>query len=217
MLNQSSSHTSRRNSLQPSNVNSLTSTPDIAANMTTMQIPLRQLMQFCEADEPGSGTGNSLDAEFPYIGDPEKMLQMKQLLTESRKNEIKRQIGQAFLDILKQLTIKKIIGRKISRRTDWETQQLISLIRGQDVFRKQRLLKENDMRQIAKSLTYLELNEGDHVWRYGDPAEYYYIVLRGKVSVEQPNEKVKEWSWVKEVHEQLLRWIDRDIDTKLQQ
>ena len=42
------------------------------------------------------------------------------MLTESKKNEIKRSIGQAFLDILKQITIKRILRKRVCRRTNWE-------------------------------------------------------------------------------------------------
>ena len=54
---------------------------------------------------------------------------IEELLTDSRKNEIKRQIGRAFLDILKQITIKRILNKHVNKRNDWEAKQLIDLVR----------------------------------------------------------------------------------------
>ena len=51
------------------------------------------------------------------------------LITESRKNEIKRQIGQAFLNILKFYTFKQILLKPSTDRSDWEISKLVNLLK----------------------------------------------------------------------------------------
>ena len=46
------------------------------------------------------------------------------LLTESKKNEVKREIGEAILNILKQTTIKLILKKQSYQRTEKDIDRL---------------------------------------------------------------------------------------------
>lgn len=77
---------------------------------------------------------------------------MVQILTESRKNEIKRIIGQAFLDILKQLTFQSILSRQPWHRTEEDNLRLVNELKRQSVFKKFYKLRNEDFFQMAKSI-----------------------------------------------------------------
>ena len=49
------------------------------------------------------------------------------------------------------------------------------------------LLNESDYRTLAKGLTYVELDQGENIYEYGDPVENFYIVLRGNVGIFDQN------------------------------
>lgn len=82
-----------------------------------------------------------------------------EILTESRKNEIKRMIGYAFLNILKQITFRNILNRQPWHRTDEDNFRLVNELKRHNVFKKFTKLKNEDFQQISRSLKYLELYE----------------------------------------------------------
>ena len=71
------------------------------------------------------------------------------------------------------------------------------------MFKHQRILQNEDIRLITKYLTYKELNEGDYLWDYGEPAENFYFILRGDVSHLEPNDEIPKWEWARAMYLQL--------------
>ena len=125
-------------------------------------------------------------------------------------------IGQAFLDILKNITLKQIINKPSSRRNEWEKKQRVRLVMAQDAFKSQGLLNEQDIHQIAKSLVYREVYEGQNIWSYQDPQENIVFILRGEISIKERNEKIDRWEWVYQMYQELQQWKIDKFDPKLQ-
>ena len=74
--------------------------------------------------------------------------------------------------------------------------QLKQLIYNIDIFKKQRILQTDDIRQITKYLSYTEYKEGELPVEHGEPAENLYIILRGKVQFYEPNlADIPDWEW----------------------
>lgn len=78
------------------------------------------------------------------------------ILTESEKNEIKRRIGHAFLNILKQATIRIILQKDPMMRTEIEIDRVIKLLQSFDFFKNNKKLSYCDYRDLAQMMTYEE-------------------------------------------------------------
>lgn len=57
------------------------------------------------------------------------------------------------------------------------------------------MLQSDDIRQMTKYLTYMELREGGHAWQYDDPSENFYFILRGSIDLQEPNPDIPNWEW----------------------
>ena len=86
--------------------------------------------------------------------DETKKSQMLVILTESEKNEIKRRIGDAFLDILKQATIRIILQKDPRQRTETEIDRVIKLLQSFEFFKNNKKLSYCDYRDLAQMMTY---------------------------------------------------------------
>ena len=121
----------------------------------------------------------------------------KVLITESKRNEIKRMIGSAFLCILKQETFRKIINRQSWHRTNEDNRRLVLELRRHKVFKQFYKLKDDDFMQIARSVTFSEYKEGDIVQKEFDPIKCFNIILRGQLRFEERNKFITDWNWAK--------------------
>lgn len=71
------------------------------------------------------------------------------LLTESEKNEIKRKIGRAMLNILKQATIRIILQKNPADRREDEIDRIIAMLKSIPYFKDDKNLSYPDYRDLA--------------------------------------------------------------------
>ena len=76
------------------------------------------------------------------------------MITESEKNEIKRRIGLSFLNILKQATIRIILQKAPTKRTEVEIDRVIKLLQSFDFFKNNKKLTYSNYRDLAQMMTY---------------------------------------------------------------
>lgn len=106
------------------------------------------------------------------------------LLTEAERNKIKREIGDAFRRVLK-LAEVKIILRKEPGDRGWEDiDKLVEFLGKLDFFKNLKNFGYSQMRDLALTLKYKEINEGEQVYAYGDDPKNFYIVLDGAIGIE---------------------------------
>lgn len=120
------------------------------------------------------------------------------ILTESKRNEIKRMIGNAFMTILMQITIKIILRKQSYQRSEWEINTLVKLLKRQRIFKKfPKMADDDDFRELTKYLSYKEVraDENKFVIEENDLVENYFIILRGRVKGHQRNPKLAQWEW----------------------
>lgn len=77
------------------------------------------------------------------------------------------------------------------------------------------MFQEEDIKLIAKYLTYCEQKEDTHIWQYGDPAENFYFVLRGRVTMQEPNTAIANWEWAYTLYMQLKLWVTEVLNPKI--
>lgn len=138
------------------------------------------------------------------------------LLTESKKNEIKRMIGSALLNILKQVTIRIILRKQLYQRTEEDVQRLVRLLKSQVVFKKFHKMGEDDYRELTKYITYHEVVRGEAVITEGEKVQSFYVVLRGRANAHQRNPQIHRWAWAKKAHEALLEWKSKEFDVRVE-
>lgn len=105
--------------------------------------------------------------------------QMAIILTESKKNEIKNQIGQAFLDILKKATIRIILQKESVKRTEEEIDRIIKLLKGFEFFQSNKKLSYCDYRDLAQMMTYKEYEPDSIIYDFDQSADNFFVVLNG--------------------------------------
>lgn len=137
------------------------------------------------------------------------------LLTESEINRIKRNIGDAFRNVLQQAEVKLILKRPPYQRKEHDLDKLVSFLQGYDFLRDQKKLSYSDFRELAQSLTYKEYEKDTDVYKYGDVPEHFFIVLTGSVSHQVRNEVIDEWKWANNIYQALLQWKNEEFDVKV--
>lgn len=104
-----------------------------------------------------------------------------QMLIVSQEKQIKRDIGQAFLDLLQFTTYKLILKKEPMRRTPREKQYLIKLLQRQPFFKKQPQLRHRHYMSFTDFMTVKEFEQGQEIYGLNDTQKRNYIVIRGKV------------------------------------
>lgn len=141
--------------------------------------------------------------------------EFKVILTESKINEIKRVVGSAFLNILKQTTFRKIIKRQTWHRSAEDNRRLVDELKRQEVFKKFWKLKDEDFLQMARQVTYQEIAENKELHREQEPVKNFYILLRGRMGFEERNPLIKNWEWAKKAEKDLTQWKKEEFDVKV--
>ena len=50
----------------------------------------------------------------------------------------------------------------------------------------------------------MEIPANKYVVKYGDYGDKFYIILKGELTVQVPNPKIKDWEWANNVFNELL-------------
>ena len=128
-------------------------------------------------------------------------VRFQQLLMDSKSEEIKRLIGQAFLDILKQITFRRIIGMPFRYRSDEDNRKLFVILKKQQVFKQFYKLRDEDFVQLSRLVQYKEIQSNRILHSENEPMDKYYIVLRGKLTFYQRNPDIKDWDWAHKAYQ----------------
>ena len=62
---------------------------------------------------------------------------------------------------------------------------------------------------------YEEVNYSEYVIRYGDKGDWFYLILKGVVSVEIPNPTIKNWKTDYEEYIKLKQWRETVLEEKI--
>ena len=68
---------------------------------------------------------------------------------------------------------------------------------------------------MTKYLKYDEIREGKTVWQYDDLADNFYFILRGQISVQEPNHDIADWDWAYDLYTKLKKWMKEEFSHKL--
>ena len=74
-------------------------------------------------------------------------------------------------------------------------------------FHDRKELSGYDLRDLTNALKYEQVARGERAFTYGDQAEYFYIVVKGLVSVNLPNYgKIEDWETQWTQYKKLQDW-----------
>ena len=114
------------------------------------------------------------------------------------KTRIKNEIGQAFLDLLKYVSYKKILKKESTDRSPWENHLLVNLLKKQPYFQKKEVkLTDSQLQTITHLMTIHEYNAGESIYEFGEIKKRYLTIIRGKVQLIQKNKDggIRNWQW----------------------
>ena len=75
-------------------------------------------------------------------------------------------------------------------------------------------MTQNDYQKLCRSLCFLELDEFENVFEHGDKGDTFYIIIQGLVSVQLPNNNIKNWSFARKEFLKLQKWKQNEFDPK---
>ena len=134
------------------------------------------------------------------------------LLTESEKEAIKRRIGDAFLSILKKATIRIILQKDPTIRSEIEIDRVINLLKSFEFFQNNKKLSYVDYRDLAQMMTYQEFDPGSTIYDFSEVADKFYVLLNGQVIEEIKNPNIDQWEWANSVFLALQDWKQSTFD-----
>lgn len=139
-----------------------------------------------QKDEGSSDTSSSMSQSLMSS----KSSNIMNILTEAEKLEIKYMIGTALLTHLRQVTIRLILQKEMSDRTEQEIDRLICFLKSVDFFRNQANIGYVAYRELAQCLTYREYQKGQIVYMVKEEAKEFFLILTGTVEEVQKNEAI---------------------------
>lgn len=138
-----------------------------------------------------------------------------QLLTDSEKNRIKRDIGNAFNTILFQVRVKQILRMPAVSRTDAQFDKVIQFLKQLDVFKDDlNDFDYQDWKELAQAMNIKACSDGQMIYDLHDSPKQFYIVLSGQVITKIKNPKINKWDWIKQTLDGLLQWKTMIFDKR---
>jgi len=77
-------------------------------------------------------------------------------------------------------------------RTPDEINEMVEMIQ-QIKFFKDRNIKDKDVSELCTAFKFEHFDSHSNVFKWGDQGEKFYIIIKGQVSVQVPNPKIKNW------------------------
>ena len=161
------------------------------------------------------GTGlkipvSSLAPEKAKIPSPQDVLAK---MSQEEKQKIKDRIGSVILAHLKNLTIRIILQKTPKDRSKKDAERLVRYLKGlSEIEAYKEFLTESDFKQLASKITYRQMNKDDFVYKIGESADEFFILLEGVASEEIKNESIEQWDWAMSVFNALLQWKSSVFD-----
>ena len=117
---------------------------------------------------------------------------------------------------MKRVQIRTILKKAPKQRTEEDLDLLMEVLREIEFFRSKPELTYGDLRELAQTFSY-EVAEADQtLFKEGDPAEKFYLILEGSVSVVIKNQIIDQWEWARTVYTALKKWKENEFDTRVE-
>ena len=84
-----------------------------------------------------------------------------------------------------------------------EVEEFVELLSEIRFFQERKDIKKRDLKELMSVFKIVETQHDQNVVNYGEPGENFYIIIKGQVSVQIPNPRIKDWSSHKEKFAQL--------------
>ena len=79
-----------------------------------------------------------------------------------------------------------------AKRSAEEVEEMMEMIKKIKFF-QDRNIQEKDLIELCEVFRFEHVKAHHDVFKYGDPGEKFYIIIKGAVSVQVPNPKIKNW------------------------
>lgn len=134
-------------------------------------------------------------------------------MSPEKKQQIKDKIGSVILNHLKNLTIRIILKKEPEIREPKEIERVANYLKSIKDFEPYRLyLTDADFKQLASKVTFKEFKNDDLIYKIGESADSFNIMLEGSAVEEIKNQSIEQWEWAMSVYNALLQWKSSVFD-----
>ena len=96
----------------------------------------------------------------------------------------------------------KIIKKPYNKRTSWENEALIEVLKKIKFFKK----SQQQIEEVSKVFGYQINKPGEEVIRYGEYGDQFYIIMSGKVNVKVRNPIISDFKKHFDLYGSLKEW-----------
>ena len=89
------------------------------------------------------------------------------------------------------------------------------MIKENKFFKERGELTYQDIKDLAASFQFLEVEQYEDVFAYGDIGDLFYLTLKGSISVQIPNSKIKKCDITRKEFLRLKQWKWEEFDPKM--
>ena len=112
-------------------------------------------------------------------------------------------------------TTRNLLEKPQEQRTQLDIEELALLIKENKFFKERGELTYQDIKDLAASFEFLEVEQYEDVVKYGDIGDLFYMIIKGSVSVQIPNPAIKKWDMLRKEFTRLKQWKWEHFDPKM--
>ena len=137
--------------------------------------------------------------ESEYVPDPKrkKTFIKDYKMTQETKELLKIEIIKNLKNALKNKVMKQVLMTDPEERTMQDLKILDPLIKETQFMQNRKEMTQTDFQELCRSLCYLELDEFENVFEYGENGDTFYIIIQGVVSIQLRNNSIKNWAYAR--------------------
>ena len=109
--------------------------------------------------------------------------------------------------------IKKTLSKPFQQRSEGELNHIVSLLKKVQFF-KDKPISNESMLELAQSMKFERLQGMQNCMNFGEKGNKFYIILKGVVSVQIPNQQIKNLQLKRKDYASLLDWKKTWFDPK---
>ena len=137
--------------------------------------------------------------ESEYVPDPKrkKTFIKDYKMTQETKELLKIETIKNLKNALKNKVMKQVLITDPEERTMQDLKILDPLIKETQFMQNRKEMTQTDFQELCRSLCYLELDEFENVFEYGENGDTFYIIIQGVVSIQLRNNSIKNWAYAR--------------------
>ena len=136
-------------------------------------------------------------------------------MTQETREVLKIETIKNFKNAVKNKLIRQVLTQDPEERSDKDLQIIEPLIKETQFMQNRKEMTQADFNELCRSLCFLELDEFENVFEYGEIGDTFYIIIQGVVSIQLRNNNIKNWAYARKQYNKLLKWKELEFDPRV--